>query len=50
MKSSLPGIIITVIITFNLVCLAVYYMLKGIKDRRRLEEEDKEDNQENSKF
>jgi|GEM_PF-1572674 len=47
MKNSLPGIIITVIIAFNLICLAVYYMLKGIKDRKRLEEED---DQENSKF
>jgi len=42
MKTNIPGIIITVIITFNLLCLVAYFIVKGIQDRRDIDENEKE--------
>ena len=41
MKTNIPGLIVTVIITFNLICVAAYFMLRVL--RRREEPEDPEE-------
>ena len=44
MKGNIAGIVMTIIIAFNLICLALYYILKGLKQRRELWEEDESEN------
>ena len=44
MKANIAGIVMTVIIAFNLICLALFYILKGLKQRRDLWEEDESEN------
>lgn len=34
MKTNIPGIIITCIITFNIFCLIAYYVIKAVKASR----------------
>lgn len=46
MKSSIPGLIITAIILFNIFFLLVYFLLRFWKHDRRLDEADRESNDE----
>ena len=41
MKTNIPGLIVTLIITFNLICVAAFFILRVL--RRRQEPEDGEE-------
>jgi len=41
MKTNIAGLVVTVIITFNLICMAVFFILRALKrgENRKFEED-----------
>ena len=40
MKTNVPGLIITAILAFNILCLLIYFLLKFLRHDRRINEKD----------
>ena len=40
MKTNIPGLIVTIIIAFNIFCLLLYFFLKFLKHDRKIAEDE----------